>query len=166
MALIEFPEGLGIVGRSVYQRLREFRMMHELEWGPEMFRDEGGKSIPKKQRGRLLNDQKANTVADVAAVLGGAGKGNRISSSKAEKDKELSKENVLDGLVKATVWWIDNLDQNYAQTWSSNVTHQNFSQAMLERLERSSEEEGEGVGKAPAELAAQAQAQNTKEATA
>lgn len=57
----------------MFQKLREFRKRHELEWeDPEM------KKMDKKERGKVLNDQKGNSIADMAAVLGGAGKGNKV----------------------------------------------------------------------------------------
>ncbi|KAK0710925.1 transcriptional regulation of mitochondrial recombination-domain-containing protein [Lasiosphaeris hirsuta] len=80
MAVIEFPEGgLGDVGRSVYQKLREFKKRHELEWGRENKEEEYRLlHMSRLERGKVLNDQRANIVADIAAVLGGVGKGNKM----------------------------------------------------------------------------------------
>jgi hypothetical protein len=121
MAMIEFPEGQGEVGRSVLQKLREFRKRHELEWGDPNTRAELAKLIKPWKKGnhelgRALNDQKANSVADIAAVLGGAGKGNLIwVRPQTEEDPG--------ELHKATVHWRDELDQDYAQSWPENVEH-------------------------------------------
>lgn len=54
-------------GLNAYRRLREFRKKHELSW-PEA---SDGKTSrpPKRDRIRQLMDQKANAVADLAAVL-------------------------------------------------------------------------------------------------
>ncbi|EGY14664.1 uncharacterized protein VDAG_05828 [Verticillium dahliae VdLs.17] len=35
MALIQFPAGAGTAGQSAFQKLREYRRRHELEWGDE-----------------------------------------------------------------------------------------------------------------------------------
>ncbi|CAP68897.1 uncharacterized protein PODANS_7_8595 [Podospora anserina S mat+] len=89
MATIQFPEGGGGGG----------------PW------DDGGEeakrllNLTKKERGRELNDQKGNTVADMAFVLGGGGKGNKVArnfeeirewrekiSDDMKKRKELEKE--------------------------------------------------------------------------
>lgn len=76
--MIQFPEGQGEVGRSVYQRLRECKKLHEYCWGDEMLYGKNGRTLTTRQRGRRLNDQRANTIADMAAVLAGLGKGNKI----------------------------------------------------------------------------------------
>jgi hypothetical protein len=150
MAMIKFSEGAGEVGRSVFQKLREFRKRHELEWEePEV------KQMDKKERGIWLNDQKGNSVADMAAVLGGAGKGNKIwiSEEAEEKSKgtqpadesviEQVKDKVVDtaekvvepitegetankkdGLLhEATIYWVNELDADFAESWPANVTH-------------------------------------------
>lgn len=55
-----FPSGPQ--GLSAYQRLREFRKRHEHEWTAPRCK-------PRKLVGRELRDQKANSIADLAAVL-------------------------------------------------------------------------------------------------
>src|SRR4051794_6165452 len=79
--------------------------------------DKDGKFIAKKKRGRLINDQKANSVADIAAVLGkiGTPEGDEIGLKGAmEKGKDLT---------KVEVKWINLLDAQFAETWSENVVH-------------------------------------------
>lgn len=97
MAMIQFPEGQGLVGESVFQRLREFKRLHELSWGDEMLIDDEGKTRTRTARGRALNNQRANAIADIAAVLGGAGAGNKMwrslpRSRVAERVDELEVE--------------------------------------------------------------------------
>lgn len=121
MAVIEFPRGQGEVGRSVLHKLREFRKRHELEWGDQEKIDEMRKLIKKGRGtsfklGEALNDQKANSVADIAAVLSGSGKGNRIWA-KEPQEEDPGK------LHDATIYWQDEVDQSYAQAWPENVRH-------------------------------------------
>ncbi|KAK7751503.1 hypothetical protein SLS62_006590 [Diatrype stigma] len=79
LAMIQLPVGYGEVGRSVYQRLRECKRLHELSWTDEVLYDrETNRTLKRGERGHVLNNQRANTVADVAAVLGGLGKGNKM----------------------------------------------------------------------------------------
>jgi hypothetical protein len=66
-------------GLHAFRRLREYKKMHELQWPAELAMEEqdttdsGKKSNPKplsrKLRGRKLCDQKANSIADLAAAL-------------------------------------------------------------------------------------------------
>jgi hypothetical protein len=121
MAVIEFAKGQGEVGRSVLHKLREFRKRHELEWGDEATIDEMRKLIKPgrgggHELGRVLNDQKANSVADIAAVLAGVGKGNRIWAKPQQDDN-------AGELHQATIYWAEELDQAYAQSWPQNVSH-------------------------------------------
>ena len=79
MAMIRFPTRLGEVGRSVYQKLRELKKRHELEWGRDDPEEEQRMlNMSRHERGKAINDQRANVVADIAAVLGGYGKGNKM----------------------------------------------------------------------------------------
>ncbi|KAI1417808.1 transcriptional regulation of mitochondrial recombination-domain-containing protein [Hypoxylon sp. FL1857] len=161
-AVIQFPEGYGKVGLSVYQRLRECKTLHELSWGDEMFYDEEGGPLTKHERGKKLNDQKANSIADMATVLGGGGKGNKIWMPVTEDPEELANlaadneecikrdEKGVRALVKAHVWWADDQDRNYAENWPPNVTHYRFDQLALGGLENADEESES----APADLAA------------
>ncbi|KAI0847749.1 transcriptional regulation of mitochondrial recombination-domain-containing protein [Daldinia vernicosa] len=146
-AMIQFPEGFGDVGRSVFQRLRECKKLHELSWDNDMFYDKDGKPLTKHERGSKINDQKTNTVADMAAVLGGLGKGSRIwmtvsqdpkilANLEAGDEKNLKKDEngVVKALVKAQVWWFDDKDRNFAKSWPPNVTHYRFDQAAIEEM--------------------------------
>lgn len=57
------------------QKLREFRHRHELEWG---WQAEELASRSRRERGELIHNQRSNAVADIAAVLAGAGRGNKM----------------------------------------------------------------------------------------
>ncbi|KAI0383029.1 transcriptional regulation of mitochondrial recombination-domain-containing protein [Hypomontagnella monticulosa] len=163
LAMIQFPEGYGEVGRSVYQRLRECKKLQELSWGDDMLYDDEGKPLTKHERGKRLNDMRAKTIADMAAVLKGLGKGSKIWMPVPENAEDLDLANVvLEGktdvnqtaegkgatntkgaLVKAEIWWADDQDKNYAKRWSPNVSHYRFDQAGLEEMSVGIETEGE-----------------------
>lgn len=129
----------GAVGRSVYQKLREFKKRHELDWANEA--EEGRKLMQKskRERGAELNDQKPNSVADMAAVLAGAGKGNlmwevsRVSSTNLGTGEikrasgAVEKGAVVDvkrQLRRAVVYWANEQDKFHAREWSANVSHE------------------------------------------
>ncbi|PSS03841.1 transcriptional regulation of mitochondrial recombination-domain-containing protein [Coniella lustricola] len=81
LCMIEFGPGQGVVGRNVFQKLREFRTLHELEWG---WQADEFKKLNRYERGKRIHDQKPNTVADIAAVLAGAGRGNLMWMSEKQ----------------------------------------------------------------------------------
>ena len=136
MAWINFATGDGEVGRSVFQKLRELKHLHEVSW-PETLRrktpdqytdrdkkaierakEEGRKHYPmrsQRQRGVALNAQKKNAIADMAAVLSGVGPGNKVLQ-KPEDGPEV--------LADVTVRWSNNMDRNFARKWSENVAHE------------------------------------------
>lgn len=136
MAWINFASGDGEVGRSVFQKLRELKHLHEVSWPetlrrktPDQYTDrdkkaieaakaEGRKHYPmrsKRQRGVALNAQKKNSIADMAAVLSGVGPGNKIL---------LKPKDGPEVLADVTVRWSNDLDRNYARKWSENVAHE------------------------------------------
>jgi len=90
-----------------------------LEWGDEIRYNEDGKSMSRKVRGRKICDQKANSVADIAAVLG--------QLELQEGVEEVKKGGIgLHGEgsgEKVGVLWNDLNDAEYAETWSENVEH-------------------------------------------
>ncbi|GAP89687.1 hypothetical protein SAMD00023353_3501040 [Rosellinia necatrix] len=148
LAMIQFPDGGGEVGRSVFQRLRECKRLHEYAWGDHVLYGPRGETLTTRQRGRRLNDQRANTIADMAAVLGGLGKGNKIVVAGDGGGDGLAPVVTGDGkaLVPATVWWSDALDRNYATKWPENVTHELFEEASLEPVTPAVAGEAEPVG--------------------
>ncbi|CAG8960478.1 hypothetical protein HYFRA_00008197 [Hymenoscyphus fraxineus] len=123
LATLTFPSSPEI-GRSVFQKLREYRRRHEQEWDPEDFvkKDDQGNPIPYKKQLRQLGDQKANSIADIAAVL------RRLSSSFAEEAGEEEAKGKI-GLIgegtgaKVEVKWSDIYDNAFAEKWSENVKH-------------------------------------------
>ncbi|TFB00831.1 hypothetical protein CCMA1212_007247 [Trichoderma ghanense] len=136
LAHIRFQPGQGSIGRSVFQKLRELKHLHEVAWGdemrhkrPEEYTSQDKKKIAeekekgfdyqpirsKKERGLALNAQKKNAIADIAYVLAGGGRGNKLVTAETEAgDKEL---------VDVTVNWANDQDKKYAESWSKNVTH-------------------------------------------
>lgn len=120
MAVICFRPNFnrGVVGRSAFQMLREFRKLHELAWGDELLKS-------RKERGRLLNDQRKNAIADMAAVLAGRGRGNRMRECNNPPAKPWYQKPSPDSkrLYKATILWANKADRMYAREWTGNVTH-------------------------------------------
>ncbi len=182
--MVQFPEGYGEVGRNVYHRMRECRTLHELSWWDvRYFNDVAGRALSKRERGMALNDQRSNTVADLAAVLGGLGKGNKmrpetilegsvedIVASAGKPAKSARAEDVVDGLLKATVFWSDALDQNYAKEWTPNVSHATFAESEWQPIEKPDEEDdgpeaedGAQQETAPADLRASEEARKISE---
>ncbi|KIE00301.1 hypothetical protein MAJ_03539, partial [Metarhizium majus ARSEF 297] len=140
MALIQFPEGQGAVGRSVYQKLRELKHLHEVSWtdefrykSPQEFTaadkmkiaqekasGNGYKPVRSKaERGIALNAQKTNSIADMAAVLAGHGNGNEIAVANTATDGQPD-------LIQVSIRWANDQDKEYAEAWSKNVTHALF----------------------------------------
>lgn len=147
MAMIKFPEGQGDVGRSVYQKLRELKHLHEVAWTdefrykrPEEFTAADKKKIAeekakgnnyrpvrsKTERGIALNAQKTNSIADMAAVLSGAGNGNKVGAAAA------AAESATPELIPVSISWANDQDREYAEAWSKNVTHGLFGQPIHE----------------------------------
>lgn len=140
MATIEFPQGQGAVGRTVFQKLRELKHLHEVQWHEDLryksekeYTKQDKKTVKAKheagfleykplrtvkQRGKALNAQKGNAIADMAVVLAGEGAGNRVLVSQAEDGAK--------DLVQVTVSWANDQDRNFAEEWSTNVTHDLF----------------------------------------
>ena len=99
--------------------MREYRRRHELEWGDEIRFDEKGNRLSKKLRGRKICDQKANSVADIAAVLEHL-EFNEGSEEAKRGGIGLKGEGTGE---KVEVLWNDLNDAEFAETWSENVEH-------------------------------------------
>lgn len=82
-------------GLKVFQHLRELRRLHETQWDTELYKKS------KKKRGEILQDQKANSIADLAAVC----------------------ERNLAGEEKCRILWSNLYDGEYAEKWPTNVIH-------------------------------------------
>jgi hypothetical protein len=145
LAILQFPRGYGSVGLSAFQKLREYRKRHELEWGDEIRLDaeDSKKFEPIKTRGRKICDQKANSVADIAAVMD-----RWVKVPKAIERKSLVNEDGQsavnladeeahvavssegnghaeegDSSVSVKIFWRDLNDAEFAETWTDNVEH-------------------------------------------
>lgn len=181
--MIKFGPGQGAVGRNVFQKLREFRQLHELSWG---WQAAELKQLTRRERGQKIHNQKPNAIADIAAVLSGVGRGNlmwttepapapeklAIEAPEAEgeaegkeavvKDTSVSNETpapetaktaaavenqasseadapaeaaVAEAtqtpksvgpekrLLNADIYWANDVDVNWARSWTDNVTH-------------------------------------------
>ncbi|OAA53438.1 hypothetical protein ISF_08791 [Cordyceps fumosorosea ARSEF 2679] len=136
MARIAFPRGAGAVGVAAFQKLRELKHLHEVSWDDTLLykkpieytetekkavarRAAEGEAPPlftrtKAERGKALNAQKTNSIADIAAVLGGAGAGNKIVSRDGKGPSRR---------VEVKVTWANILDAGHAQKWTRNVSH-------------------------------------------
>ncbi|KAK1599062.1 transcriptional regulation of mitochondrial recombination-domain-containing protein [Colletotrichum navitas] len=106
MAMIQLPPGAGAAGQSVFQKLREFRRLHELCWDESLRFAKTTDAITgvtkmrvrnRHERGVALNDQRANSIADMAAVLAGVGRGSRLHVSPQEKKAVLEEGQKLMG---------------------------------------------------------------------
>lgn len=152
MAMIQFPAGMGSVGHSVFQKLRELKHLHEVSWSNDFRykheseyteadkrkiadeRAEGRIYRPirsKAERGIALNAQKKNVIADMAVVLAGKGAGNKVAVGNGNGKKVAPAESGEAGkgggeLVAVTVKWSNDQDMEYAEAWSGNVTHAFF----------------------------------------
>jgi len=117
--------------------------------------DSDGKRIPKAKRGRGICDQKANSVADMAAVL------SRLNLKGAEEARPEKGSRI--GLIgegtgeKVEVLWRDLKDAEFAETWSENVEHGLLEMHTNNRDDMSRKRWIEKIEKA-AELAAQKEA--------
>ncbi|KYG41301.1 hypothetical protein M433DRAFT_97165, partial [Acidomyces richmondensis BFW] len=123
-------------GLDAFKKLREWRTLHELYWQPtelmrrafgpaeierlqERLDERGGskkespydviKRIKKKERVRIVQDQKANSVADLAAVL-------------LEHEKEGLQRPIF-RLEGVTIKWNNMLDAEFAEAWPHKVKH-------------------------------------------
>lgn len=112
--MIEFPAGHSTAGLSAFRMLREYRRLHETQWPAEFALDDKGKPLSRKLRGRKICDQRANSIADIAATLG------RVSIVEKPVEGKQAKE-VEE--VRTTVKWTDIFDAEYAASWPETVVH-------------------------------------------
>ncbi|KAG4428418.1 hypothetical protein IFR05_016098 [Cadophora sp. M221] len=148
-AEIKFPAGAGPIGLSVFQKLREYRRRHELEWGDEVRLDDEGNARKKKDRAKAICDQKANSVADIATVVSMLAAPEQVTIVKKKDALQRHQEGfdpevfaaqkaarmkahfgpVNIGLIgaesgtKVEILWNDLHDAEFAETWGDNVEH-------------------------------------------
>ena len=142
-AMVYFPSPNA--GLAAYRKLREFRRLHETCCNIEDITEKEGKYAgslyPTKKRGKVIMNQKANSVADLAAVLWQQEKGPSderkanagrrieiVGKLKQQKGQKKVKKNPLDvdelgGTGGVYVRWADILDAEYAETWPGEVVH-------------------------------------------
>ncbi|KAL8788228.1 MAG: hypothetical protein Q9195_007397 [Heterodermia aff. obscurata] len=144
-ALVEFPSPLQ--GLDAFRRLREFRRLHETSYPLDLITVKEGKQKGKlmdtKERGAVLMDQKANSVADLAAVLLQDEKGpseeqarhkerskrywDLVNRQKVKAGKPPTKKHInlsLGPIVnEVRIRWADPMDAEYAKTWPQSVVH-------------------------------------------
>ena len=92
---------------------------------------EGNKLVKKKWRKWVLCDQKANSVADIAAVLGHleVKEGGMLEETDTKQGGTPPRQRGGIGLIgegtgeKVEILWNDLNDAEFAETWSENVEH-------------------------------------------
>ncbi|KAK6357054.1 hypothetical protein TWF718_001383 [Orbilia javanica] len=82
-------------GLKAFQHLRELRKLHETQWDIEL------KSKKMKERSMILQDQRGNSIADLAAIC--------------KRD--------VKGDEKVRVRWMNIYDAEYAKEWPECVVH-------------------------------------------
>ena len=133
-------------GLAAFRMLREFRTLHEMSYPLDLITEtEGrwkGSLLPRKRRAKVLMDQKANSIADLAAVLQLQGKGpseerivnaerrrRRVETLKMQKGEDKVKKAPIDvvsemgGVEGVKVRWANMLDMEFAETWPKEVEH-------------------------------------------
>lgn len=122
-------------GLKTFQKLREYRKLHETQWPKSFALDpKTNRPLTRIERGRRLCDQKANSVADIAAALSAVTLKREVREVEVEVEreveggkkvveKELREMKVLEPLVNATVQWNDILDAEFAAHWPKTVVH-------------------------------------------
>lgn len=144
-ALVEFPSALQ--GLNAFRKLREFRRLHETAYPLELITvkegEQKGHLMTTKERGKVLMDQKANSVADLAAVLFQDKAGpteesakhkerskrfwDRVNRQKVEAGKPPTKKHPQLSLGpvinEVRIRWANTLDAEYAKEWPKTVLH-------------------------------------------
>ncbi|KAI9750038.1 MAG: glutamine-dependent NAD(+) synthetase [Chaenotheca gracillima] len=142
LALLSFPRSEQ--GLLAYRHLREFKKMHELSWDKEDFKQEKNPNnlLSMKQRGKKLMDQKANSVADMAATLWlqeravgewlakkqeaeahDAWLVQQARSKGRPAPKTVGKGFRIESLEGIKIRWGDIHDAEFAESWPSAVIH-------------------------------------------
>lgn len=135
-AMIEFPENHRLVGLSIHHMLREAHFLHTYMWSPKKQPDlvkdpKTNETYDKQERGLALNKHMLpNSIADMAAVLGGLGKGNKIWTSPpttmtpvSAPDGAITLANSGGARTPVTIYWSDIQLKDHATAWPDNVTH-------------------------------------------
>lgn len=133
-------------GLAAFRMLREFRVLHETSYPLDIITETEGKwkgsLLPKKRRGKVLMDQKANSVADLAAVLllqelgpseerivNAERRRRRVETLRKQKGEDKVKKGPIDvaselgGVDGVRVRWANELDAEFAERWPDGVDH-------------------------------------------
>jgi hypothetical protein len=141
--MVEFPRP--VQGLAAFRKLREFRRLHETSYPLDIItQTEGahkGQLLGTKKRGKVLMNQKANSVADLAAVLLQQERGptteqierserrvKQVEKLKRQKGADKVKKKPvlapeLGGTEGVMVRWANILDAEFAETWPVAVVH-------------------------------------------
>lgn len=99
-------------GLAAFRKLRELRMLHEHNWEHP---DPDARKLPeKKERGRIIMDQKANSIADLAWVLRGQEELGVKMAEKYEADQHRIREELLALSKEAEEGGVQLLEQSLA----------------------------------------------------
>lgn len=143
-------------GLDAYQKMREFKMLHETAWDLDTMTVKDGKHAgkklnDKKERGKVIMDQKANSIADMAATLflqeqppskeevkkatwlherpivtlhnGKQGPAPGRPKYGRGKRPTLGKLEWQGSVKGVKIHWTNLLDAEYAETWPQDVLH-------------------------------------------
>lgn len=160
LALVSFPSPHQ--GLAAFRKLREFRRLHETSYPLSLIEEptkDAGKEkkdaykpqqktlLGTKKRGKVLMNQKANSVADIAAVLIQQARppsperiarcnvriknANRLKRAKgASVLKNPLPATELQGSVEGVrIRWANLLDAEFAATWPAEVVHDSLETA-------------------------------------
>lgn len=122
-AKIEFAADQSQAGLDAFRILREYRKLHETQWDPSFTLDDKGRPISRIARGRKLCDQRANSIADMAATLAKVSTFKRPVGTKPKKGEKGKAQEFKEEVVKATVRWSNIVDAEFAEKWPSTVVH-------------------------------------------
>ncbi|KAL8948524.1 MAG: hypothetical protein Q9222_005292 [Ikaeria aurantiellina] len=165
LCLVEFPRPSQ--GLLAYRRLREFRRLHETSYPLSLItQTEGphkGQLHSTKKRGKILMDQKANSIADLAEVLRLQQEGpsektieaaekrlKRVTMLKDRGKKSMSRRDPQEpekaGVEGVTIRWANLLDADFARQWPEPVIHDGLTRhrytAVLPQVEGGTETTG------------------------
>lgn len=103
---------------------RKSETAEEKEMGDEVL-------VTKKKRGRQIMNQKANSIADIAAVL------EKIGTPQGDAIGLTGNVPTREDATRVEVRWSDLVDAEFAKTWSENVVHDklDWSQNNREKLD-------------------------------
>ena len=132
LATLYFPQPFQ--GLLAYHKLREYKRLHEYAYPISTIRtdpdDPLSPLLERKKRARVLMDQKANAIADMAAVLKAQqeeAEGKWSRKRKYKFDKRLSKQTIgwprIESLNGVGIDWRNLDDANYAKEWPNAVCH-------------------------------------------